>query len=113
MRAFEKTDERLIQSFTTAGIDKALQAEKVRGWVVRFSGDQQTQDFERVVAAQSDHANATTARRSGQGNYCVVRNSHGRVDLRVAKEGRVSVGRSRLEAHSKTAPIPFADRLCK
>ena len=96
MGALEKTDERLIQSFTTVWIDETLQAEHVRGWVVRFSEDYRAQDFERIVAADSDNTNATPARRSGQCNNSIVRNGHGLVDLKEAKGGGVSLGGSRF-----------------
>ena len=96
MRAFKKADERFIQGFTTVGIDQTFQAEQLWGWVVRFSEDQRAKDFERVAAADSDDGNPTAARRSGQSNNSVIRNSHNWFDFKLAKGGEGSVGRSRL-----------------
>src|SRR6267143_1410212 len=97
MRCFEKTDERLIKRLSTIRIDETLQAQNIWGWVVCFSDQQSPQDFQRTQPADSDHANATAAGRSGQSNNRIVRNRHGSlVNFDVAEEGGVSVGGSRF-----------------
>src|SRR5437879_2614768 len=97
MRCFEKTDQRLIKRLATIRIDETLQAQDIWRRVVCFSDDQSPQDCERIQPADSDHANATAAGRSGQSNNGIVRSSHeSLVNFDVAEEGGVSVGGSQF-----------------
>jgi hypothetical protein len=65
MGRFEKTDESFVKRLQGGRVNQTFQGKLIRYWVKKFSGDQRTQYFEGVGAAEADNTYAATAGRGG------------------------------------------------